>query len=167
MVEGHELDRLIRTSTSKDYVLGPASVNFAAAGRKGCTPLAGGLGNGMNPGKSNLPCLKLFSNLCLQKSDQAAWGAGSSSEPFTGAKYRSKVLIAASKTMWQSEQESKCRLISLATGGESLPSKYQQIKWIVSRQLMTAVPPWPRGYVRLSVVLLHLIHQIPLEVQEF
>jgi hypothetical protein len=48
--------------------------------------------------------------------------------------------MAASKTMWQSEHVSKCRLISLATGGDNLPSKYQQIKWIVSRQLMTAVP---------------------------
>jgi hypothetical protein len=65
-----------------------------------------------------------------------------------GVKYRSKVLIAASKTMWQSEQESKCRLISVATGGESRPSKYQQIKWMVSRQLMIAVPPWPRADAR-------------------
>jgi len=69
--------------------------------------------------------------------------------------------------MWQSEQESKCRLISVATGGESLPSKYQQIRWIVSRQLMTAVPPWPRGNALRSIVVLHLIHQICLEVQEF
>ena len=58
------------------------------------------------------------------------------------------MLIAASKTMWQSEQESTCRLISFATDGESRPSKYQQIKWIVSRQLMTAVPPWPRADTR-------------------
>jgi hypothetical protein len=148
VVEGHELGRLVRTSTSKDYVLGPASVNFAADGRKGGTQLAGAFRNGRNPGKSNLPCPKSFSNICLQKSNQAAWGAGSSSEPLIGVKYLSKVLIAASKTMWQSEQESKCRLISVATGGESLPSKYQQIKWIVSRQLMTAVPPWPRAGAR-------------------
>ncbi len=39
MVEGHGLDRLIRTSTSKDYVLGPASVNFAVTGNEGCTQL--------------------------------------------------------------------------------------------------------------------------------
>jgi hypothetical protein len=56
--------------------------------------------------------------------------------------------MAASKTMWQSEHESKCFLISPATGGESLPSKYQQIKWIVSRQLIAAVPPWPRAVTR-------------------
>ena len=48
--------------------------------------------------------------------------------------------MAASRTMWQSVQESKCRLISVATGGESLPSKYQQIKWIVSLQLISSVP---------------------------
>ena len=148
MVEGHGLDRLIRTSTSKDYVLGPASVNFAVTGNECCTQLIGGSRNGMTPGRNNLPCRNSFSNKCLQESNQAAWGAGSSSEPLIGVKYRSKVLIAASKTMWQSEQESKCRLISVATGGESLPSKYQQIKWMVSRQLMTAVPPWPRADVR-------------------
>jgi len=77
------------------------------------------------------------------------------------------VLIAASKTKWQSEQESKCRLISLATGGESLPSKYQQIKWIVSRQLMTAVPPWPRAGCPARPCIVHLIHQIAEAVQKF
>jgi hypothetical protein len=76
------------------------------------------------------------------------------------------VLIAASKTMWQSEQDSKCRLISLATGGESLPSKYQQIKWIVSRQLITAVPPWPRAGCPAYPYLVHLIHQILVAAQK-
>jgi hypothetical protein len=56
--------------------------------------------------------------------------------------------MAASKTMWQSEQVSRCRLISFATDGESLPSKYQQIKWIVSRQLMTAVPRRSAAIIR-------------------
>ena len=69
--------------------------------------------------------------------------------------------------MWQSEQESKWRLISVATGGESLPSKYQQIRWIVSRQLMTAVPQWPRAGCPAYAYTVHLIYQIPAEVQKF
>ena len=55
-------------------------------------------------------------------------------------KYRSRVLIAASNTKWQSEQVSKWRLISPSTDEESRPSKYQQIKWIVSLQLISPVP---------------------------
>src|SRR5260370_29753425 len=55
-------------------------------------------------------------------------------------KYLSRVLIAASRTMWQSEQVSKWRLISLSTDDESRPSKYQQIRWIVSLQLIIPVP---------------------------
>ena len=55
-------------------------------------------------------------------------------------KYLSRVFVAASRTRWQSGQAFKCRAISRRTLGESFPSKYQQIKWIVSRQLMTRVP---------------------------
>ena len=43
-------------------------------------------------------------------------------------KYRSRVLTAASKTKWQSEQVSRCRLISPSTDVDRRPSKYQQIK---------------------------------------
>jgi hypothetical protein len=53
----------------------------------------------MNPGTYDLHGPKLFSNRCLQKFDQAAWGAVSSSGPLIGVKYLSKVLIAASKTI--------------------------------------------------------------------
>ena len=158
---GQEEARLIRTSTSKDYALARSTVNFAVGGSAGSPHFAIRSRRRNGPGRNKEPCPKSFSSKWLEESNQAAWGAGSSSEPLMGVKYLSKVLIAASKTMWQSEQESKCRLISIATGGESLPSKYQHIKWIVSRQLMTAVPPWPRAYVRPSLVLLHLIHQIP------
>jgi len=140
--------RFIGTSTSKDYVVGRASVNFAVVEKNGRPQLGSESRKRSGPSVDCSPCHKSFSNKCLRDFNQAAWGAGSSSEPLIGVKYRSKVLIAASKTMWQSEQESKCRLISFATGGESLPSKYQQIKWMVSRQLMTTVPPWPRADAR-------------------
>ncbi len=45
--------------------------------------------------------------------------------------------------MWQSAQLSRCRLISPSTDAESRPSKYQQIKWIVSLQLMVRSPSFP------------------------
>src|SRR5690242_14371486 len=35
---------------------------------------------------------------------------------------------------------SRCRLISPSTGEDRRPSKYQQIKWIVSRQLIPSGP---------------------------
>src|SRR5712692_4881201 len=60
-------------------------------------------------------------------------------------KYRSSVLMAASKTKWQSEQDSRWRLISSSTDVESRPSKYQQIKWIVSLQLISPVPQVPKN----------------------
>jgi hypothetical protein len=103
------------------------AVNFAIGGEQRSIEILDEVQEG--PEKREYPragC-KLLQCLALWRMSQAAWGAGSSSEPFT-VKYRSKVLMAASKTMWQSEQESRWRLISLATGGESLPSKYQQIK---------------------------------------
>ena len=131
----------IRTSTRKDYVIARLPVNFAETEGNIQAQIASKPVKKSKSVVHNQRRPKSFLTIYLKEFDQAACGAGSSSEPFTGAKYRSKVLIAASKTMWQSEQESKCRLISVATGGESRPSKYQQIKWIVSRQLMTAVPP--------------------------
>ena len=67
--------------------------------------------------------------------------------------------MAASRTMWQSEQDARCFLISLATGGESLPSKYQQIKWIVSRQLMTADPQRSVPSYRIEVGQVHFRSQ--------
>lgn len=42
--------------------------------------------------------------------------------------------------MRQSGHLSRCRLISPSTGEDSRPSKYQQIKWIVSLQLMPSDP---------------------------
>src|SRR5260370_564764 len=63
-------------------------------------------------------------------------------------KYRSSVLMAASKTKWQSEHESRWRLISPSTEAESRPSKYQQIKWIVSLQLISPVPQVPKTTMR-------------------
>ena len=70
------------------------------------------------------------------ESAQAACESADGREPSDVPKYRSKVLFAASSTRWQSLHSPKCRSISLSTEGESLPSKYQQIRWIVSLQLM-------------------------------
>src|SRR5712692_8665669 len=70
-----------------------------------------------------------------------AWDPAARSE----LKYRSSVLMAASKTKWQSEQDSRWRLISSSTDVESRPSKYQQIKWIVSLQLISPVPQVPKN----------------------
>src|SRR5208283_5742626 len=56
----------------------------------------------------------------------------------------SKVVVAASRTNRQSGQECKWRSISTWTPGESFPSKYIQIKWIVSRQLIPGIPQVPR-----------------------
>lgn len=42
--------------------------------------------------------------------------------------------------MRQSGHLSRCRLISPSTGEDRRPSKYQQIKWIVSLQLMPSGP---------------------------
>src|SRR6266550_8779518 len=63
--------------------------------------------------------------------------------------------MAASRTKWQSEQVARWLLISLSTDAESRPSKYQQIKWIVSLQLISPVPQvphydaatWPSGCI--------------------
>jgi len=54
--------------------------------------------------------------------------------------------MAASKTKRQSEQDSKWHLISNSTDEESRPSKYQQIKWMVSLQLISPVPQIPKDY---------------------
>src|SRR6266436_661397 len=69
--------------------------------------------------------------------NQAARKLASAPAARSELKYFSSVLIAASRTMWQSEQASKWRLISPSTDDESRPSKYQQIRWIVSLQLIS------------------------------
>ena len=47
--------------------------------------------------------------------------------------------VAASNTSRQSEHLCRCSEISSSTLGDNLCSKYQQIKWIVSRQLIFPV----------------------------
>src|SRR6266852_4816507 len=64
--------------------------------------------------------------------NQAAREPASAPAARSVLKYRSRVLTAASRTKWQSEQVSKWRLISPSTDVESRPSKYQQIKGIES-----------------------------------
>src|SRR5205807_7217773 len=72
--------------------------------------------------------------------DQAARDPASAPVLRSELKYRSSVFMAASRTKWQSAQVSRWRLISPSTEAESRPSKYQQIKWIVSLQLISPVP---------------------------
>jgi len=55
-------------------------------------------------------------------------------------KYWSNVVIAVSKTTWQFGQRSKWRLMAVSAEGASFPSKYQQIKWIVSLQVIAYFP---------------------------
>src|SRR6266851_3109659 len=76
--------------------------------------------------------------------NQAAREPASAPAARSVLKYRSSVLTAASRTRWQSEQVSRWRLISPSTDAESRPSKYQQIKWIVSLQLISPVPQIPK-----------------------
>src|SRR5216683_219414 len=76
--------------------------------------------------------------------NQAAREPASAPAARSELKYRSSVLTAASKTRWQSEQVSRWRLISNSTDVESRPSKYQQIKWMVSLQLISPVPQVPK-----------------------
>src|SRR6266478_178162 len=76
--------------------------------------------------------------------NQAAREPASAPAARSVLKYRSRVLTAASRTKWQSEQVSKWRLISPSTDVESRPSKYQQIKCIVSLQLISPVPQIPK-----------------------
>jgi len=70
----------------------------------------------------------------------AAWEAAGDSGFGCDSKYWSKVLVAAVRTTWQFEHEPKCCSMSFDTEGDSFPSKYQQIRWIVSLQLMTNAP---------------------------
>jgi hypothetical protein len=80
----------------------------------------------------------------------AAWEAAGDSGFGCDSKYWSKVLVAAVRTTWQFEHEPKCCSMSFDTEGDSFPSKYQQIKWIVSLQLMTnapsVIPKTPKPY---------------------
>src|SRR5437016_13714730 len=69
--------------------------------------------------------------------------------------------MAASRTKWQSEQVSRWRLISPSTEVESLPSKYQQIKWMVSLQLISPVPQMPKHDKQVCSMDMHFPHQIP------
>ena len=50
------------------------------------------------------------------------------------------MLVAAFNTNRQFEHSTKWLSMSRDTDGASFPSKYQQIKWIVSRQLMLTNP---------------------------
>src|SRR5467141_4951438 len=77
--------------------------------------------------------------------NQAARDPASAPAMRSELKYRSSVFTAASRTRWQSEQVSRWRLISPAADWESRPSKYQQIKWIVSLQLISPVPQIPKS----------------------
>src|SRR6267154_1790762 len=74
-------------------------------------------------------------------------------------KSRSNVVLAASRTRWQSGQSCRWFRISSSTDGESFPSKYQQIKWIVSRQLIfPSVKPFLKGRWVVTIWL-HLLYQ--------
>src|SRR6266851_3323998 len=77
--------------------------------------------------------------------NQAAREPASAPAARSVLKYRSRVLTAALRTKWQSEQASRWRLISTSTDVESRPSKYQQIKWIVSLQFISPVPQIPKA----------------------
>src|SRR5712671_1854164 len=79
--------------------------------------------------------------------NQAAREPASAPAARSVLKYRSSVLTAAFRTRLQSEQVSRWRLISPSTDWESRPSKYQQIKWIVSLQLISPVPQIPKSRV--------------------
>lgn len=70
--------------------------------------------------------------------------------------------MAASRTRWQSEHDSKWRLISTSTDEESRPSKYQQIKWMVSLQLISPVPPGSQRRLYGPSRSVHFSHQIQL-----
>ena len=48
--------------------------------------------------------------------------------------------MAVFKTTWQFGQQSKWCLIAVSAEGASFPSKYQQIKWIVSLQVIAYIP---------------------------
>jgi hypothetical protein len=76
-------------------------------------------------------------------------------------KYRSSVLTAASRTIWQSAQVSRWRLISPSTDVESRPSKYQQIRWIVSLQLISPVPQIPERRQFHLPMSVHFLRQKP------
>jgi hypothetical protein len=89
--------------------------------------------------------LKGYLSIIYGRGFQAARKAASAPAARSELKYRSRVLIAASKTRWQSEQAAKWRLISSSTGVDSRPSKYQQIKWIVSLQLIYPIPQPTKG----------------------
>src|SRR5260370_40451226 len=72
---------------------------------------------------------------------QAAREPASAPAARSELKLRSSVSTDASRTRWQSEQVCRWRLISISTDVESRLSKYQQIKWMVSLQLISCVPP--------------------------
>jgi len=72
--------------------------------------------------------LKMLFQKDLSRFVYAAVRAASASGVRASPKYRSNVVLAASKTRWQSWHSPKCRSISLSTEGESFRSKYQQIK---------------------------------------
>ena len=72
-------------------------------------------------------------------------------------KYWSKVVMAVSKTTWQFGQRSKWRLIAVSAEGASFPSKYQQIKWIVSLQVIVYIPQ--NEYFQLDPILINAISE--------
>ena len=128
---------IVRTSTSKDYFVRAVHVKFAGF----CFPF-GNISRRSESVENKAWTrqgftLVAFSLNVLRIEVQAAWESDSI---LTGLKYRSSVVVAASRTSRQSGQDDKCRSISTFTEGESLPSKYMHIKWIVSRQLIAPSP---------------------------
>src|SRR5690242_13139651 len=91
--------------------------------------------------------------------NQAARKLASVSAARSALKYLSSVLIAAFNTIWQSEQVSKWRLISPSTDEESRPSKYQQIRWIVSLQLISPSLTCPTTTIWSPLLSVHLPRQ--------
>jgi hypothetical protein len=74
--------RLIRTSTSKDYVLPVPAVNFAFGGEQRRVEIPVEVQEGLERREYLLAGCKLLERLALWRMTQAACGAGSSSEPF-------------------------------------------------------------------------------------
>ena len=88
----------------------------------------------------------------LQTHTQAACGVCDILAALDRLKYWSSVVEATSRMMLQSEQWFRCCSTSRSTASDSFPSKYQQIKWIVSLQLME---PFPQN--RKQAILLMLL----------
>src|SRR5262249_47270484 len=134
-----------RPIRSKFYVFTSFSVNFAAT----LTAFPPGSGSGTLLPPQDQQAHKYLKKIRLGRNNQAACDALCPSLPRSWLKYRSSVFVAVSRTSRHSAQSFRCDLIPPSTEVDNRPSKYQQIKWIVSRQLIATIPWWrPRLYPR-------------------